>query len=116
MRKKTNKKNKFLESMTKVVTWIVLFLCAASKVMDWVFYIISSPSMLGIDAAQYEVFSNNTEAFCEKGIIVICLYMLRGYFDTVTEKAMETKSASEVMAEIETATTEMMEENGGNEV
>ncbi len=71
--KKEKKPNKFFESMTKVVTWCVLFLCAASKVCDWIFYVISSPAILGIDTAQYEVFSNNAEAFCEKGIIVICL-------------------------------------------
>lgn len=117
MRKKSNKNkaNRFMETMTKVVTWVVVFLCAAAKMMDWVFYVISSPPILGIDPAQYEVFSNNTEAFCEKGIIVICLYMLRGYLDTVTEKAMKSKSVSEAMAELEAETMEMMAENGGNE-
>ncbi len=97
---KKKKMNKFFESMTKVVTWIVLFLCAASKVMDWIFYVISSPNFLGIESTQYEAFSNNAEAFCEKGIIVICLYMIRGYMDTVTEKAMKTRSVEEIVEEM----------------
>lgn len=107
---------KFFESTTKVVTWLVLLLCALSKVCDWIFYILSSQNLLGIDSTVYETFSNNAEGFCEKGLIVICLYFIRGYVDSVTEKAMESKSGT-VMEKVEDVKETVNEvfRNGGEE-